>query len=165
MERYQVRPNFSLHEFIPREIYEHLGIKSRGFIHEAVLDFIQAVRTHFDTVVTVNDWYCYLNRRKKNDHTIYNYSGYRPWDCPVGSLSSQHKFTRAVDVKVKGVSSLEVQHEIQKHGSFFQSCGLSRIGVGSTGYTHLDAKVISGKNLISFSNSKKKKRSIGGHHK
>ena len=64
----------------------------------------QGIRDYFGKPVTINNWH---NLGK------YEQSGFRRNNTLVGSKYSQHKFGRAIDIKITGVNPVEVQTEIK----------------------------------------------------
>jgi hypothetical protein len=131
--------NFILQEFVPKEIYEKYGETSIRFISEKLPTIAQGVRDYFDKSVTINDWKWGGN---------YNYSGFRPSNCGVGATNSAHKRGMAIDVKIKGIDSLEVQENVKKSFDYFNSLGITSMEEGTVGWTHLSMEWTTEKDLV-----------------
>jgi hypothetical protein len=107
---------FKTQELIHPEIYRKWGEKSLMFMDVQILWTIDQIREYFAFLgyegVTVNDW-CFGGERK--------FSGLRPFNSEIGASMSQHKFGRAIDFLVKGLSATEVRKIIldnQKEEAF-----------------------------------------------
>lgn len=98
--------HFQAHEFLPPEIYQIYGEKGLMFLDSRILWTADAIRDYFNSPVYINNWFWKGNSRLR---------GLRPFDCSIGVRFSQHKFGRAIDFFVKGISSEEVRQEIKAH--------------------------------------------------
>jgi len=83
--------NFSLLEFIPQTIYKKWGDKSVQFLDMRIVHFAQAVRDNLKMPIVINNWH--LGGK-------YQESGLRAFNTKTGASMSQHKFGRAVDLKI-----------------------------------------------------------------
>ena len=99
---------FALHELLPPDIFRAYSDRGWYFFDLHVLFSLDALRERYGTV-TVNNWFW---------GGKYKYSGYRPWNCPVGARTSQHKFGRAMDCKFKNVTADEVREDMRNAGCF-----------------------------------------------
>jgi hypothetical protein len=101
--------NFSLQEFVPPAMYKKWGDKSVQFIDMRIVYFAQALRDNLGMPIVINNW-----------HTggQYKESGLRAFNTPTGASMSQHKFGRAVDLKIsdsKGVIRNDSGAILRKH--------------------------------------------------
>jgi hypothetical protein len=89
---YYIPQYLALYELLPKEFYgryyPHRGNSLFTLFDERLLRAGDAVRREFGKIV-VNTW-------KWGGHNQYR--GYRPADCTVGALFSQHRFGRALDL-------------------------------------------------------------------
>lgn len=119
---------FNLQEFVPREIHDQFGDKSIWFIDPRIIRGACVLRHLIGEPIVINDWYIGGD---------YNYSGFRPLDCPVGSKYSQHKFGRAIDVKAPESGNDYLRGFIYDNwynlNSFFTTVELD-----TNGWVHLD---------------------------
>lgn len=129
----KVSENFTLQEFIDRETYQRFGANSIWFIDQRIITIAQLVRDRFGVPVTINNW---ITGGK------YNLSGFRPPSTKIGASLSQHKFGRAVDLKLKGVDPVELSQDIQENFEIYKKVGLTTIeNVEKTpSWLHADAR-------------------------
>lgn len=90
----KVSANFQLKEFIDKKTYSKWGDASIWFIDPKIISIAQFVRERHGKPVTINSWF---------SGGQYNYSAFDP---PGGyrkaSSLSQHRFGRAIDLKLLG---------------------------------------------------------------
>jgi len=125
----KVSANFSLNEFFPTDFYAKWGEASIWFLDMRIVTLAQFVRDHFSLGVTVNG-------------AGNNYRGFRPPDCTVGGKLSQHRFGRAIDINVSGLSSDAVFDEILKNERAFMKAGLTTLEdkADTPTWTHMDIR-------------------------
>lgn len=92
---------FQWHELVPNAIYKDYWLI---LMDVRLLMTIDAMRMHYNRPITINNW---INGGK------FRYRGFRPFDCNVGAKFSQHKFGRAVDLDVSGISAEQVRNDIR----------------------------------------------------
>ena len=129
----KVSKNFIIQEFVPQSVYTQFGDKSIWFVDINLINLAQAVRDFFGATVTINNW-----------HTkgILQNRGYRIPMTNVGGNMSQHKFGRAIDINVSGLTAQQVYKTILDNESVFMSYGLTTmedIAFTAT-WTHLDIR-------------------------
>ena len=120
--------HFASHEYLPPWEYERYG--DRGvyyFMDVRVLITADQVREFFGAPCTINNWWW---KRKRNipEDQWRQYSGYRPDRYyentvqtpghPVPSMS-QHRFGRAVDMLITGVTATQARDIILNHQKYF----------------------------------------------
>lgn len=132
----QVAANFILEEFIPKEIYDKWGESSIWFIDKRIITIAQFIRDRFDHIVTINNWH---------KGGTYNLSGLRPFDTSTGAGMSQHKFGRAIDVKMIGRfenGADEIRNDIISNFDEYRAIGLTTIedGAIATNWCHIDCR-------------------------
>ncbi len=105
---------FKLQEMFPRdyykEVYPQLGDMMWILIDNRILFTADMLRERYGTMV-VNDWLW----RTDNAN---NYRGFRPHNCTVGAVFSQHRFGRALDCKFKNVEAEEVRLDIRSNDKY-----------------------------------------------
>ena len=92
---------FQWHELVPNAIYKDYWLI---LMDTRLLMTIDAMRMHYNRPITINNWI---------DGGNFRYRGFRPFDCNVGAKFSQHKFGRAVDLDVSGISAEQVRNDIR----------------------------------------------------
>lgn len=129
----QVSKNFVLQEFIDPDTYKKWGDKSIWFIDPKVIKIAQLLRDKSGRSVTINNW---------SVGGSYKLSGLRPLDTTIGAKLSQHKFGRAIDVKIQGYNPEQVHDLIKNNWIEFKEKGLTTLEDLSLTKTwsHLDCR-------------------------
>jgi hypothetical protein len=109
MKRIQVSEHFYLDEFIDPAIYSKWGERSIQFIDHRIILAAQFVRDKTGYPVTINNWI-------KNG--VRKQSGLRRFDTRTGASMSQHKFGRAIDIQVFGMTPREVFEILKTHEDY-----------------------------------------------
>ncbi len=114
----KVSKDFSLHEFVPRIIYQRYGVNARWFIRKEIIDLAQFYRDWFEAPLYINNWFWGGPRQNR---------GFRTPNTRVGALYSQHKLGAAFDCNVKGMSPDDVRQEILDNSAEFMAAGLTTL--------------------------------------
>ena len=125
--------NFSLQEFIDPDTYKRFGTSSVWFIDPKIVTLAQFIRERLGKPCTINNW---------SNGGKYQYSGFRPPKCSVGASMSQHRFGRAIDLKVRGMKADEVREDIIQNFDIYKKVGLTTIEDGAFAPTwcHIDIR-------------------------
>lgn len=91
----KVSPHFRIEEFIPEQIYKTYGDKSIWFVDIRLIEGMEWLRTYFNASIIINTWH--------TGGTFQN-RGFRSPQATVGARLSQHKFGRACDFNVSGLT-------------------------------------------------------------
>jgi hypothetical protein len=128
--------SFVIQDFIPNHIYKRYKDKSIRFINPKVVSMAECLRNRFNSDVVINNWHKY------NDGEYYfNFSGYRPPDCKKGSFMSRHKQGLAIDIKIRGLLSSEIEEDIIKnYDLMYKQSGLTTIEFGNKYHVHLSCE-------------------------
>lgn len=97
--------NFELYELYPRHFYEtwqHRADILWQLWDDRVLYTLQKLRNRYGKM-NMNDWFWGGTNQ---------YKGMRPFDCPVGSELSQHKFLRAADPTPEDMPAEQIRKDI-----------------------------------------------------
>jgi hypothetical protein len=118
---------FDAHEFLPPEVYDIWG--KRGlyyFIDVRVVVTADQIREFFGAPFKTNNWWWRRRAgRSTEDPDCFRYRGYRPdaYYTSQGTLpngvGSQHRFGRALDGDVVGVTAAETRDVIMNHQDRF----------------------------------------------
>lgn len=130
MKYYSPR-HFRPEEFVPPEIFQKLGNQSLLVMDYRILKTADTIRDVFGKV-TINNWFWGGQRR---------YSGFRHAACVVGAVYSQHRFGRAVDCILDGVSAEEARKAILKNPGRFPYITVLEDRVD---WLHVDCRAIAG---------------------
>ena len=133
--------NFSLEEVVYPEIHQRFGDSAIWFIDMRIVNVAQYLRTSLKKSITINNW-----------HTggQYKESGLRSMITETGGGLSQHKFGRALDLKVEGLTPYEVADFIKKNWQILSSIGLTTIENPdfTKSWNHIDCRYTGKKELL-----------------
>lgn len=110
MKRIPITDNFHLDEFIDPATYSARGAKSIELMDMSIILAIQHLRDITGKPITVNNWH------KRGSLSM---RGYRPEGTRTGARWSQHKYGRALDFNIEGMTTREVHALILQHEQFF----------------------------------------------
>lgn len=79
--------HFALQELVPPEVYNVRGTAAWELFDDRLLQALDSIRDKYGRIL-VNNWHRGGELR---------YRGFRPADCKVGAVYSQHRYGRAVD--------------------------------------------------------------------
>ena len=139
-KRFKIAKNFYLDEFVPEIIYKKFGIKSIWFIDKRIVELAQFYRDYFGKGVTINTWF---NGGK------FSHRGFRVGNT-VGATYSQHKYSRAFDSNISGITPNDVRKEIMKNEQLFMEKGLTTLESGKIAKTwiHSDIRHTNMENIL-----------------
>jgi hypothetical protein len=105
----KISPHFDLREFVPKAIWDEYGEKSTWFVDPRLIEGAEWLRSFFGEPIIINNW-----------HTggSFQNRGFRPPNTTVGARLSQHKFGRAIDFNVQGVTSDAVYDALSNPGAW-----------------------------------------------
>lgn len=152
METFKVSKHFTCAEFLPpaqhkivmaRKTEAERLAKFYMFMDKRTVEYAEKVRVYFGVPVTINNW---------NSGGSYTLRGWRPRNTSVGAKNSMHKFGKAVDMDIKGLTAEEVRQMIKDDQKLFYSYGLRRVEE-NVSWLHSDIKDVDGyENKIYFFN-------------
>ena len=100
MKQY-IPKHFSWHELVPSAEYKDYWLY---LIDDRILMSLDAIRMHYKRPVIVNNWFT---------GGKFSLRGLRPMNSVVGAKYSQHKFGRAADFDVLGITAEQVRNDIR----------------------------------------------------
>lgn len=118
MTRYKVSENFYLDEFIGPSLHRRWGKKGIYWIDYKVIAFAQFMRENTGEPITINNW---------ATGGSYKESGLRSFNTSTGSSLSQHKYGRAVDIKIQGWTSKELFGWVVNHWPQVAALGITTL--------------------------------------
>jgi hypothetical protein len=109
------------------------GEKSIELIDNQIISIAQSIRDHFQLPCIINNWH---------DGGGFKESGLRKFLSKTGAAFSQHKYGRAIDVKIEGVQYQydDIRKEIERYWKKFSLLGLTTIESGTPTWLHLDCR-------------------------
>jgi len=132
----KISNSFIIQDFVPNYIYKRYKDKSIRFLNPKLISIAECFKNRFNTDVVINNWHKY------NDvEYFFNFSGYRPPDCKKGSFMSRHKQGLAIDIKIRGLSSTEIEKDIiSNFDLMYKKSGLTTIETGNKHHIHLSCE-------------------------
>ena len=130
----KVSNNFYLQEFVDEGTYKQWGDSSIWFVDPRIIILAQFIRERLGKPCTINNWH---------GGGQYQYSGFDP---PGGyrkaTSLSQHRFGRAIDVKIKGMTADEVREDIIGSWEIYRKAGMTTIedGAYAPSWCHIDIR-------------------------
>jgi hypothetical protein len=126
----KITKNFWLHELVDKTTFERFGDFSQRFLDPDTVKLVQSFRERYGST-TVNNW-----RQGGN----LQYRGFRPPNCSIGGMFSQHKYGRGFDLNCKDATPDEIREDIMANEELFLNMGLTRIEDGAFAPTwlHID---------------------------
>lgn len=101
---------FKPYELVSKRMYNLLGSTVFQYFDDRILITLDTIRTFFGSPVTVNNW---------KWGGKYQYRGYREGAYRRGARYSMHRYWRAIDCKIKGVTATEARDVIMNHQKTF----------------------------------------------
>lgn len=125
--------NFRLEEFIDPGTFKKFGEQSIWFVDPRLVTLAQFIRDRLGKPCTINNWH---------GGGKFQFSGFRPCSCKTGATLSQHRFGRAIDLKVKGMLADEVRNDIIGNFDIYRKAGLTTIEDGeyAPSWCHIDIR-------------------------
>ena len=127
----KVSENFSLQEFVPKDVYQQYGNMSIWFVDKRIITISQWLRDKLGKPVKINDWV---------EGGQYKESGFRNFDTGTGAKRSQHKFGRAADIKVAGYEGEELRQIVRDNFPELKLLGLTTIEKNTPTWVHIDCR-------------------------
>lgn len=109
---------FIVQEFVPPEIYKQFGDMAWQFIDPRLVTLADYIREYFGKAMTINNW---------DSGGTLSLRGFRLPDTEVGGRLSQHKFGRAFDFNLTGITPQESYSVILKNKKSFMAKGLTTV--------------------------------------
>lgn len=128
----KVSQHFSIQEFVPPVTFSKWGNRSIWFIDPRIITLADAIRSHFGLSMTINNWH---------RGGVFSQRGYRPPTTTVGGKESQHRFGRAIDFNILGLTADAVRAELLRNEKKFMDLGLTTLEHGSDAPTWVHADI------------------------
>jgi len=121
---------FDVKELVDEEVYNLLGENAIRLFDEDLLIAVDTLRETYGTAIIINNWHLGGN---------YSQRGFRSKKSKVGSEKSQHRFGRAFDLTIVGVSADTArQHILSNKDKYY---GVNRME-DKVNWLHIDSKPI-----------------------
>ena len=127
----KVSLNFTLQEFVDPVTYALRGDRSIELVDSRIITLAQFFHDYFGVGVTINNW---------STGGQYKESGTRSFLSKTGAVLSQHKYGRAIDMKLTGMDPEDVRREIRIKWPLFKAKGLTTIEKDTPTWVHADCR-------------------------
>jgi hypothetical protein len=104
--RVKLSENFYLDEFVCPEIYSARGAKAAQLIDIRIVLAVQFLRNTIGKPIRLNTWWNGGNLDER---------GLRTMDTKTGARWSQHKYGRAADISIEGMTPQQIQSVILQY--------------------------------------------------
>lgn len=132
MSSYYAPHFFSIEEFLPPETVGAFGSRAWQFMDSRLLACMDRIRNRYKVPITINNW---------KTGGPFQYRGFRPPACTEGAPLSQHRFGRACDFDVQGMTAEEVREDIKANPQHLDFNQLMAVELG-TNWVHVDVRCI-----------------------
>ena len=122
----KISKDFYITEFVSKNIFDTYGQKSMWFVDPRIITLAQFTRDTFGKPLTINDWW----DDEPNETVLPNerrYSGFREPSCTIGGKLSQHRYGRAIDIKITGLTPQEIYAHVLANKKLFMDAGLTTL--------------------------------------
>lgn len=126
-------------ELLPPSLYAKYGSAALTVMDDRILYTLDELRDYFRKPITVNNWH---------EGGPFQQRGFRD-DPDTGAALSQHRFGRAADFDVKGVTANEVRDLMRKHSLDEQLEHITRCEDGVS-WVHIDCANTDGDGIVFF---------------
>lgn len=130
--------NFTTKELVPPDVYAARGEAAAQLMDIRIVNVAQWLRNKTGKSIIINSW---------ASGGQYKESGLRNFETSTGAKWSQHKFGRALDLKVQGVEAEEVRQLIRNNWAELKEIGLTCIEKDTPTWVHIDCRW-TGSNLL-----------------
>jgi len=124
---------FELYELVDRATYQKWGEDAWNLFNPDILEAIDGVREFFNVPCYINNWW--------GGHGNNQFRGYRPPNCPVGAVLSEHKKGNAADMTIDGVDAEEARRIILENKDDSLLCKIMRME-NKVSWVHIDCKPV-----------------------
>lgn len=131
--------NFSVKELVPPDVYSIRGEASSQLMDIRIVNVAQYIRDKIGKPIIINNW---------SSGGQYKESGLRNFLTSTGAKFSQHKFGRALDLKVVGMDAEDVRNWIRSNWNELKAIGLTTIEKDTPTWIHIDCRYTGMNNLL-----------------
>ena len=124
---------FELYELVDRATFHSWGDDAWSLFNPDLLYSLDGIREFFGVPVYVNNWY--------NGHGNDQYKGYRPPNCPIGAVNSEHKKGNAADPVIQGYDAESARNLILENQDHPLLCKIMRMEK-NVPWLHIDCKKV-----------------------
>lgn len=119
---------FKAYELLPPDMFQKYGDDGLYFMDDRILWTLDSLREHAGKAITVNNW-------KQGGQ--FSQRGYRN-DASTGAPFSAHRFGRAVDFDIAGMSAQKFRNHVKSDGMFTGALDYITRIEDLTNWNHID---------------------------
>lgn len=123
--------DITVKELVGPDVYKQWGENAIQFIDVRIIRVAQWLRTYTGKGIVVNNWV---------SGGVNDERGLRNPNTTTGAKFSQHKFGRALDFNIVGLTSDQVRQIIRDNWETLKALGLTTIELGTQGWVHIDCR-------------------------
>lgn len=123
----KITKNFYITEFVSHKVFKQFGEKSHWFVDRRTVELAQFTRDFFGKSMTINNWWDADDSEQDALPSERQYSGFREPSCTIGGTMSQHRWGRAIDIRISGMTPREVYTAILSAKEKFMAAGLTTL--------------------------------------
>lgn len=123
--------HFDLQELVDPDTFATYGERAWQFLDPRLLANMDRIRNRYDRPIWVNSWNIPGGK--------FSYRGFRPPSYKGGAPFSQHRFGRAFDFDVQGMTAEEVREDIRKNPDNFDFSSITCVEL-DTNWVHVDCR-------------------------
>ena len=127
-----VPEHFSIKELVDKKTYSDRGEKSIELLNPNMLWTLDRLRERYGSI-TINNW---------SWGGQYQFSGFRPKNCSVGALYSQHRLGNAFDLKFKDYTPEKMRALIKINADKDDFKYISCVELETPTWVHIDTRPI-----------------------
>ena len=124
--------HFDIKELVDKKTYDSLGKRSIELLDPYMLWTIDRLRERYGSI-TINNWAW---------GGQYQFSGFRPKNCSIGALYSQHRLGKAFDLKFKDYSAEQIRALIKVNYNEDDFKFISCVELDTPTWVHIDSRHI-----------------------
>jgi hypothetical protein len=126
-----ITKNFTVQELVPPEVYTERGDAVAQLMDVRIINVAQWLRDKLGKPITINNW---------NTGGQYKESGLRNFETSTGAKWSQHKYGRALDLKITDMQAEDVRKFIRLNWATLKTMGLTTIEKDTPSWVHIDCR-------------------------
>lgn len=123
--------HFELQELVDPVTFGTYGDRAWQFLDSRLLANMDRIRNRYGREIRVNDWHLPGGK--------FSYRGFRPCSYKGGAPLSQHRFGRAFDFDVKGMTAEEVRADIRANPNNFDFSCITAVEM-EVNWVHVDCR-------------------------
>ena len=124
--------HFSIKELVDKQTYSDRGERAIELLDPYMLWTIDRLRERYGSI-TINNW---------SFGGQYQFSGFRPKNCSIGALYSQHRLGKAFDLKFKNYTPEQIRSQIKVNKDEDDFKYISCVELETKTWVHIDSRPI-----------------------